>query len=204
VTTAGLLLAAGAGRRFGGPKALAVLGGEHLVQRGVRLLRDGGCAPVVAVLGAQADDVRAIVCDADVVVAPDWAEGMGASLRVGLAALRGTGAEACVVALVDQPLVTAEAVRRLLSVRPADAAVATYGGRPRNPVLLTEAVWHDVAALAVGDVGARAWIRAHPGRVVEVPCDDTGSPTDVDTADDLALLNLDPPIGSAPQLAADL
>jgi CTP:molybdopterin cytidylyltransferase MocA len=80
-------------------------------------------------------------------------------------------------------------VRRLLAVGPAAAAVASYGGRPRNRVLLARAVWKDVAALAVGDVGARAWLRAHPDRVVDVPCDDVASPADVDTTDDLAMLS---------------
>jgi nicotine blue oxidoreductase len=182
--TAGLLLAAGAGSRLGGPKALLDLAGRSLVERGVQLLREGGCDPVVVVLGAQAEAVRPLV-QADVVVADDWAEGMGASLRAGLAALTATSATACVVALVDQPLVGVEAVRRLLACRGAEAAVATYDGRPRNPVLLGRAVWPEVAALAVGDVGARAWLRTHADRVVEVACDGTGSPVDVDTPADL-------------------
>jgi CTP:molybdopterin cytidylyltransferase MocA len=186
VTVAGLLLAAGAGRRMGRPKALVELDGELLVCRGVRLLRDGGCDPLVVVLGAAADDVRPHVRDADVVVAADWDEGMGASLRAGLAALARTAAQACVVALVDQPLVTAAAVRALVRTG-GPAAVATYGGSPRNPVLLSRGVWPDVAAAAVGDTGARAWLRAHPELVVLVPCD--GSSFDVDTPADLAALS---------------
>ena len=188
MTTAGLLLAAGKGRRFGGPKALVELDGRTLVERGLQLLQDGGCDPVVVVLGAQADVVRPLV-PARVVVATDWAEGLGASLRAGLTALAGTAATACVVALVDQPQVGVEAVRRLVGhAGGTDAAVATYAGEPRNPVLLPRAIWSDVAALAVGDVGARAWLRANPGRVVGVPCDDTGSAADIDTRDDLARL----------------
>jgi CTP:molybdopterin cytidylyltransferase MocA len=185
-TTAGLLLAAGEGRRFGGPKALIELDGETLVERGVRLLQDGGCSPVLVVLGAQAEVVRSLV-RTEVVIADDWAEGLGASLRAGLSALVGTPATSCVVALADQPQVGVEAVRRLLAdVGTADAAVATYDGEPRNPVLLARRIWADVAALAVGDVGARAWLRAHPDQVAHVPCEDTGSATDIDTLDDLA------------------
>jgi len=188
MTTAGLLLAAGEGRRLGGPKALIELGGRTLVERGVQLLQDGGCDPVLVVLGAQTDVVRPLV-PARVVVAQDWAEGLGASLRAGLTALTGTAASACVVALVDQPQVGVDAVRRLVAhAGGREAAVATYGGEPRNPVLLPRAIWSDVAALAAGDVGARAWLRAHPDRVVAVPCDDTGSAADVDTRDDLARL----------------
>lgn len=190
---AGLLLAAGAGRRFGGPKALAVLDGQPLVSRGADLLRDGGCAPVVVVIGAEAEQVQRVVdaplVHAQVVVAEDWADGLGASLRAGLAALADTDATACVVVLVDQPLVGVAAVRRLVAAAPgAEAAVATYGGEVGHPVLLSRAVWPEVARLAVGDSGARAWLRAHPTRVLAVPCDGTGSPRDVDTAQELSEL----------------
>ena len=68
------------------------------------------------------------------------------------------------------------------------AAVATYGGAARNPVLLARPTWPEVAELAQGDAGARAWLRAHPDDVVEVPCDGTGSAADVDTPDDLTAL----------------
>ena len=184
--TAGLLLAAGAGRRLGMPKALVELGGSTLVERGVGLLTEAGCDPVVVVLGAAAEQVRPLVT-AEVVVADDWAEGLGASLRAGLRALSRTSAQRCVVALVDTPQVGVEAVRRLIATD-AEAAVATYDGQRRNPVLLTREVWPDVTELAVGDVGARAWLDANADRVVFVPCDETGSPADVDTAADLALL----------------
>lgn len=188
---AGLVLAAGAGRRFGGPKALVAFGGELLVERAVRVLTAGGCAPVVVVLGAGADEVeaRADLRGAQVVLAAGWAEGMGASLRAGLAAAA-TSAGAVVVALADQPLVGAEAVRRLRTawVGGALAAVGTYDGQPRNPVLLDRAIWPEVVAAAVGDVGARGWLRTHPDRVTAVPCDGTGDPADLDTPSDLDAL----------------
>lgn len=186
MTVAGLLLAAGAGRRMGRPKALLRLDGSTLVERGVALLRAAGCDPVVVVLGAEADDAPSLV-GVDVVVAADWAEGVGASLRAGLTALESRACSACVVTLVDQPLICVDAVRRLLAVAgQVDAAVATYGGEPDHPVLLDRLVWSDVAALSVGDVGARAWMRAHPTRVLPVACDGIGSPADVDTPEDLA------------------
>lgn len=195
---AGLLLAAGAGRRLGGPKALVRLDGELLVERGVRLLRDGGCDPVLVVLGAAADEVvaRADLGGARVVRNPAWETGMGSSLRAGLAALADSPAGAAVLALVDQPLVGAAAVRRLGAAWRAEpslsAAVATYGGLPRNPVLLARGAWHAAADAAQGDVGARAFLRAARGtydaRVVEVACDGTGSPDDVDTPEQLAAL----------------
>lgn len=185
--TAGLLLAAGAGTRFGRPKALVAFRGRSLVERGVDLLRAAGCDPVLVVVGAQADRVAALV--PGTVVAPEWESGMGASLRTGLASLPAS-VESVVVALVDQPLVTVEAVRRLMAAD-GPAAVATYAGKARNPVVLHRSTWAEVAELAVGDTGARPWLRAHPALVTEVPCDDVGSPFDIDTPADLA--NLEAP-----------
>lgn len=191
MSTAGLLLAAGAGRRMGGPKALVEVDGAPLLRRAVLLLREGGCDEVVVVVGASADRVGPLA-EAEgcrVVPADGWEEGMGASLRAGLDDLTAGPHAACVVALVDQPLLGAEAVRRLRAVS-GPAAVATYGGAPRNPVLLRREVWADVRSTSVGDAGARTWLRAHPELVTAVPCDDTGSPFDVDTPADLARLAL--------------
>jgi nicotine blue oxidoreductase len=179
---AGLLLAAGEGSRLGTPKAMVEFEGERLVDRGVRLLEEGGCHPVVVVLGAATVQVRGAVT----VRNPAWATGMGSSLRAGLAALP-PEAEAVVIALVDQPLVRPEAVRALIASG-ARLAVATYGGRRRNPVLLSRHDFAEASALAVGDVGVRALMRARPELVTEVPCDGLGDPADIDTPQDLALL----------------
>ncbi|MDP9398720.1 MAG: nucleotidyltransferase family protein [Actinomycetota bacterium] len=188
MTLAGLLLAAGAGRRMGRAKALVEVAGEPLVQRGIRLLREGGCDPVVVVVGAAADEVRPLCAGAAVVHATEWEIGMAASLRAGLAAV---DSAACVVALVDQPFVTPEVVQRLRDAHEAGAAavVASYAGRPRNPVLLDRRLWSDVAATVTGDEGARSWLRAHPDVVVEVDCTDIGSPDDLDTPQDLDALD---------------
>jgi CTP:molybdopterin cytidylyltransferase MocA len=185
---AGLILAAGAGSRLGQPKALLRLGDELLLDRAVWTLGQAGCAPVVVVLGASAQEAAAAISSTgvEIVPNPDWATGMGSSLRAGLASLTGR-ADAAVVSLVDQPGTTAATVERLVAAWRADgrAAVATYGGAPRNPVLLPAATWAQVAASAVGDQGARAWLRAHPGQVSEVACDDVGSADDIDTPADL-------------------
>ncbi|GIH68203.1 nucleotidyltransferase family protein [Sphaerimonospora thailandensis] len=180
---AGVLLAAGGGSRLGTPKALVEFAGERLAERGVRLLSEGGCHPVVVVLGAAEIRISGTVA----VCNPDWASGMGSSLRVGLGSLP-AAAVAAVIALVDQPLVRPAAVARLIEAFHAGAtvAVATYGGAPRNPVLIARGHFTDVCALAEGDVGARPFLRAHPELVTPVPCDDVGDPADVDTPEDLA------------------
>lgn len=191
---AGLLLAAGAGRRFGGPKALVTHGGVLWVDRAAAVLRDAGCAPVVVVLGASASSVRArAALDGCVVVDnPDWATGMGSSLRAGLAALTGgeVGAvvdavvDAVVVLPVDTPGVTVAAVERLGALAsPTALARASYGGAPGHPVLLGSAHWAAVAASAVGDAGARDYLRAHGA--LDVPCGDVADGDDVDHPRDL-------------------
>jgi CTP:molybdopterin cytidylyltransferase MocA len=180
---AGVLLAAGQGSRLGMPKALVELGGRRLVDRAADLLRDGGTCPVVVVTGA----APVTVPGAAGVPNPDWQAGMGSSLAAGLAALPADCA-AAVVALVDQPLIGPEVIRRLLAAHRtgAELAVAAYRGRARNPVLLARGHWAGVLAAADGDTGARPYLRAHPDLVTLVECADIGRPDDVDTPGDLA------------------
>lgn len=179
----GLVLAAGSGSRFGGPKALAELDGERLVDRAVRVAALGGADPVVVVLGAAVVDVPG--ADA-VVVNADWAEGMGSSLRAGLAAPALDSCGAVVVLLVDQPGIRTTAVRRLLAAYDdgADLAVATYAGERGHPVLIGRARWAGVSESAVGDRGARAYLAEHDAEVRLVACD--GDARDADTPTELA------------------
>ncbi len=185
---AGVLLAAGDGSRLGQPKALVMVGGESLARRGITLLRAGGATPVVVVTGAARLDATDLA-DASVVCVhnPRWRTGMGSSLAVGLAAVP-ADCTAAVLALADQPLVGAEAVRRLIAAHAAGASlvVACYGGQPRNPVLIGREHWSEVARMATGDTGARPFLRAHPDLVTSVECADTGRPDDIDTREDLA------------------
>jgi len=188
---AGLLLAAGAGQRMGRPKALVELDGEPLVRRALRALADGGCAPLLVVLGAAAEEVCSLLPDGvRVVPATDWQQGMGASLRAGLAALSALAPvpHAAVVHLVDLPGVGGAAVGRLVAQAAPDALVrAGYSGSPGHPVLLGAAHWAGVRDAATGDSGARGYLAGHPGlRLVE--CGDVAEPSDVDTAADLARL----------------
>jgi nicotine blue oxidoreductase len=187
---AGVLLAAGQGSRFGRPKALVELDGETLAERGVTLLRAGGTDPVLIVTGAAQVELRP-KHQARTVYNREWRTGMGSSLRAALRALTeleaGPEIGAVVVALADQPLVGTEAVGRLIAAyrAGADVAVAAYGGKPRNPVLLAREHWPEVIATATGDQGARAFLRARPELVTLVECGDTGRPDDIDTPADL-------------------
>jgi nicotine blue oxidoreductase len=133
------------------------------------------------------------VAGARTVSNPDWRSGMASSLRAGLAALAELpdspdAPTAVVIGLVDQPGIGPEVVRRLVAAHAAGAqvAVATYDGRPRNPVLLARDVWSDVAAAAHGDEGARGFVAAHPDLVTAVECADIADPSDLDTAADVA------------------
>jgi len=186
VTVAGLLLAAGAGRRFGMPKALVRHQGRLFVEHAADVLHDAGCAPVVVVLGALAEDVRstAALSGSSLVDNPDWETGMGSSLRVGLAALASSDAAAVVVLPVDTPGVTAAAVARFVGMAAPDAlARATYDGAPGHPVLIGRNRWADVAAMADGDAGARPYLARHP--VTLVACEDVAGGADVDRPEDL-------------------
>ncbi|MGW0731660.1 nucleotidyltransferase family protein [Streptomyces sp. NPDC002851] len=195
---AGLLLAAGGGRRLGGrPKALLPYRGRPLVEHAVRVLREGGCATVHVVLGAAAETVRARArLEGCVVVEnPDWETGMGSSLRVGLDSLAGTGARAALVSLVDQPGIGAAAVRRvrLAGTSSSSLVTAVYEGKRGHPVLFGAQRWADIAATATGDRGARGYLEAHAAEITPVECADVAEAYDIDTEADL--FRLEPPAG---------
>lgn len=186
MNVAGLVLAAGAGRRFGGPKALARLAdGTPFLTRAVGALREGGCAPVLAVLGAGADEAAGYADGAEVVQNPAWATGMGSSLIAGLDALESADVVAALVLLVDTPGIGAAAIARVAALGSADVvAVGTYAGTRGHPVLIGRAHWPTVRARTVGDAGAREFLRSHPS-VVAVPCEDVATAEDVDVPGDL-------------------
>ena len=182
VETAGLVLAAGGGRRYGMPKALVAYEGKLLVERAAETLREVGLALSVVVLGAEAPKVLATATGLpSTVINSAWESGLGSSLRVGLEALRDTPAQAAVVLLVDMPNVTAEAVRRVTALAGGDALVmGGYGTRRGHPVLLGREHWAGVIATAKGDQGAREYLRAHADRVRIVPVDDVADDVDLD------------------------
>ncbi|GAA5112211.1 nucleotidyltransferase family protein [Alloalcanivorax gelatiniphagus] len=177
----GLLLAAGSGERFGGPKGLARDDdGTSWLLRSVQALRP--CAEVVVVVGAEAERVAALLpMSVSRIRADDWAEGMGASLRAGLRALGPTTYASALVSLVDLPDVDAAVVARLVATAqgPADLARAAYDGVPGHPVLLGRDHWAGVVETATGDRGARDYLAAHDAALVE--CGDLATGVDVDS-----------------------
>ena len=184
---AGLVLAAGAGTRFGGRKQLAELDGRPLLDHALAAMASAPVEPVTVVLGADADEIRAAVDmhGAEPIVCQEWDEGQSASLRLGIDALDRAGAQAVVVTLGDQPRIAARAIAAVVAARApgeADAVRATYDGRPGHPVLLERSLFDAVHDLR-GDTGARAVLGS--ARVVDVPCDGLGDPADVDTPGDL-------------------
>jgi CTP:molybdopterin cytidylyltransferase MocA len=162
---AAVVLAAGAGSRFGGPKQ------QLLLPEVLAAVRASSVDAIVVVAGAHPLDI-----DAPVVHCPDWERGMGASLRCGLAAL-GPEVDAAVVVLADGPDLAPTAVERVVQAwreGAGDVVAASYGGNRGHPVVLARPVWAEIP-----DQGARAL------EPVLVPCDDLGTPGDVDFADEV-------------------
>jgi len=180
----GIVLAAGEGKRFGGPKQLAVLDGRPLLEHAVRaMLAVPAISPVVVVLGAHADAVRAQVdlSGTDIVICERWADGQSASLQAGVAALGEV--EAAVITLGDQPFITPEVIAGVLDHRGRHLAVrVTYDGQPGHPVLFERRLLDHVSELE-GDHGARSLLEGphvYPWEVGRL-CD----PTDIDTPERL-------------------
>jgi molybdenum cofactor cytidylyltransferase len=187
---AGVVLAAGASRRFGAPKQLARLDGRPLLEHALAAL---AAVPAidrtVVTLGAHADAIRAAVDlhGAEPVVVTGWEEGQAASLRAGVEAVA-ADADAVVVALGDQPRIAPAAIARIVAAWDVDGDVVAVrprvGAVPGHPVLLARSLFPAVAALR-GDVGAQALLRA--ATVLELDGDDTAT-ADVDTPQQLAAL----------------
>jgi molybdenum cofactor cytidylyltransferase/nicotine blue oxidoreductase len=181
----GVILAAGPGRRFGAVKQLAELDGRPLLEHAVdAMLAVPAIERVVVVLGAAAEEIssRVELGEAEAVICDGWNEGLSASLRTGVEAL--AGAEAIVVTLGDQPLVTPQVIAAVLDQFDTYslAARATYAGRPGHPVLIKRELYGALADLR-GDAGARDLLAA--AGVREIECGHLCRADDVDTPDDL-------------------
>lgn len=191
----GLVLAAGASRRFGAQKQLADLDGVPMLEHSLRTMRSAPVGRVVVVLGSAADEILARVNlhGADPIVCRRWEEGQSASLACGLAEL--ADCEAVVVTLGDQPRVSPDAIRRVIGRRNGALAIrATYNGNPGHPVLLEQALFEPLRDVT-GDKGARNLLLSVA--VHDIPCDDLGGGEDVDTPAELDTLRAGGPVTGA-------
>ena len=175
---AAIVLAAGASTRLGSAKQLATLDGERLLDRALRVAGEAGLSPVVVVLGARAAAIQK-GCDlggATVVHNSQWAEGMGASIRAGVAAL---GAETlgAIVMTCDQPAVNAAHLRTLCA-NPAETVASSYAGRHGVPAYFPASAFAALLELT-GDQGARALLKT--AQAVTLP----GGELDIDSPESL-------------------
>ncbi|WP_407686913.1 nucleotidyltransferase family protein [Mycobacterium sp. HUMS_1102779] len=171
----GIVLAAGAGRRYGRPKVLV----DGWLDIAVGALRDGGCAGVVLVLGAAEVPAPPGVT---AITASRWREGLSASVRAGLAEADRLRADYAVLHVVDTPDVGPDVVARVLGRAEASAsglARAVFGGRPGHPVVIARRHWPEVLARISGDQGAGAYLRERSD-VANVECGDLAGGEDVD------------------------
>lgn len=185
MSAVGLLLAAGAGRRMGQPKALVRADdGQTWAARAIGVLRDGGCDDIGVVIGAEADEVTKTLGAQSVslVEASDWESGLSASLLAGLAWAEASDATAVLVHLVDLPDVSADVVRRILARGDDDQSLAraAYDGTPGHPVLIGRLHWGDIVSSAHGDRGAGPYLAAADCQLVE--CGDLATGQDKDYA----------------------
>jgi CTP:molybdopterin cytidylyltransferase MocA len=183
---AGLVLAAGAGRRYGGPKALVRdAAGVSWVERSVHALHDSGCSTVYVVVGSAARQVTELVMDSAVVVkARGWQEGMHRSFVSGIEAVADSGADLVVVMLVDTPDVNSAVVGHVLDQagrRPDVLARAAYEGRPGHPVVIGRRHFQGAMDSARADEGARSYLTSNAVRLVE--CGHLATGRDVDRSD---------------------
>jgi len=193
-TVTGIVLAAGRSSRMAPHNKLLVLdrAGRPMVARVVDNLLSSAARPVIVVTGHRAEEVRAALAGrpVQIVHAADYADGLSASLRAGIAAVPGT-ASAALVCLGDMPLVTGRMIGRLIDAYDPDegrsVVVPTYRGKIGNPVLWDRRFFPDIARL-VGDVGARPLLERHSEYVTQVELGDDAVLRDFDTVESLATL----------------
>jgi len=187
-TAAAVVLAAGGSTRLGEPKQLLRLAGETLVRRAVRIALEAGCAPVVAVLGAGA---AAIECEldgsgAEIAINPDWAQGLGTSIRCGLTHC--SNADAVLLLACDQPFITPALLRTLLEAQATSGqpiAAAQYADTLGIPAVFARSCFEELRNLP-DESGAKPLLIANPAHVVPVPF--ASAALDIDTRADLAQL----------------
>ena len=186
-----VVLAAGASRRMGAPKQLLRLGGETILQRTLNNVRASDVGEIVLVLGHAAESVEKAISTERIRIVrnPDYQQGMGTSLRAGLASVNADAGGALII-LADQPFVRPETLNELITCHQESKPqilIPMYRGFRGNPVLLDRSVFEEVKGLN-GDIGCRAIFGDHTEGIRKLPVDDAGILLDIDSRGDYETL----------------
>jgi molybdenum cofactor cytidylyltransferase len=189
---AAIVLAAGMSRRMGTPKQLLRIGEETILGRTLRNVRASAVSEIVLVLGHAAADVEKEISTAGVKIVHnrEYQQGMGTSLRAGLAALDAE-TNATLVVLADQPFVRPETLNKLIACHKESRSqivipqiiIPMYKGFRGNPVLLDRLIFPELSALS-GDVGCRAIFGSHTENIRKLEVDDVGILLDIDSQEE--------------------
>lgn len=186
-----VILAAGAGQRFGGLKQLALWRGQPLLGHVIEAVLASQAYGVVVVVGYEMDRVSAFVKvrwpELRIVINPHWSQGQSTSMQAGLQALRPESAAALFI-LADQPRLSAGVINALIQRRRETLApiiVPTYAGQRGNPVLFDRTLFPELMAVT-GDIGGRGLIQKYADQVAWLPLSAEAAPGDVDRPEDLA------------------
>jgi molybdenum cofactor cytidylyltransferase len=187
----GIVLAGGRSSRMGRPKALLPIGssGDTFFDRVTRTLLEAGVQEVIVVVGADAHAIRAVARPGSgvrIVDNPDYDQGQLTSLLAGLRAIDVTRATGILVTLIDVPLVSAATVRTLIAAQREHGAPVVRpvsNGRHGHPVIFGCELFGELERADPAQ-GAKSVVRAHAAAMVEVPIDDEGAFTDIDTRED--------------------
>ncbi|MGZ4877561.1 MAG: NTP transferase domain-containing protein [Candidatus Angelobacter sp.] len=187
-----VVLAAGISRRMGTPKQLLRIDGETMLERTLKNVRASNVSEIVLVLGYAAESVKKEISTEGVKIVhnPNYEQGMGTSLRTGLAAVD-ANATAALIVLADQPWVGSDTLNSLIACHGESTPqiiIPTYKGFRGNPVLLDRSVFPELQGLT-GDVGCRAIFGEHTENILKLPVDDPGILLDVDSRDDFETLS---------------
>jgi molybdenum cofactor cytidylyltransferase len=188
---AAVIIAAGTSSRLGQPKQLLVLEGETLLQRAIRIAHEAGARPVLVVLGAHRDEIEARVdfAGSNIVVNPNWEEGMASSIRTGVEALaEEPGCSGVLLSICDQPRVTPEHLGRMIDAfrqSETSAIASVYAGKRGIPAIFPRHTFAELLALR-GDKGASRLLSEPDREVVGIVLD--GGEVDVDRPEDISHL----------------
>jgi len=181
-----VLLAAGGSTRMGSPKQLLDYQGKPLIRHAVETAIASGCEPILVVLGSKADEIRKALDGLDVVVVEntEWEEGVGTSIRAGISGAEIMGCEGAILALADQPLVTAEILRKLVEEREETGRgiiASEYAGTVGVPAFFAREYFPKLTSLLPTE-GCKAVILANLEQSIRISCPE--AETDIDTPGD--------------------